>query len=165
MDLARLVRHLFMTRWRLNAAFPRRSLLAIAQAVRESHQSHVGQVRFAVEGALHSAALLRGKSARERAIEVFSDLRVWDTEHNNGVLIYLLLADRDVEIVADRGIHARVSACEWETICREMESEFRRGRFEAGAVGGVRTVTELLARHFPATRFQGDELPSSPTVL
>ncbi len=165
MDATRIIKHLFMTRWRVNATFPARSLMTIEKAVRESHKKHVGQVRFAVEGALHSAALLRGKSARERAIEVFSNLRVWDTEHNNGVLIYLLLADRDVEIVADRGIHAKVGSDEWEAICREMEAEFRRGRYESGAVRGVQRVTELLERHFPAPRSELDELPSSPTVL
>jgi uncharacterized membrane protein len=165
MNLTRSIRHLFMTRWKVSSAFPARTLAAIEKAVRESHQAHNGQVRFAVEGALYSLALLRGESARERAIEVFSELRVWDTEHNNGVLVYLLLADRDVEIVADRGIHARVGADEWEVICREMEAEFRNGRYESGAVGGIRRVTALLNRHFPASQGERDELPSSPTVL
>ncbi|CAN7496253.1 TPM domain-containing protein [Trinickia sp. LjRoot230] len=165
MNLTRIIRHLFMTRWRVASAFPKRALNAIEKAVRESHQAHIGQVQFAVEGALHSGALLSGKSARERAIEVFSELRVWDTEHNNGVLIYLLLADRDVEIVADRGIHARVGADEWEVICREMEAEFRRGQYESGAVSGIRRVTALLARHFPAPQPERDELPTSPSVL
>jgi uncharacterized membrane protein len=165
MNLYRIIRHLFMTRWHVNSAFPARSLIAIGNAVSDSHRAHIGQIRFAVEGALHSTALLNGKSARQRAIEVFSELRVWDTEHNNGVLIYLLLADRDVEIVADRGIHARVGADEWEAICREMESEFRRGQYESGAVRGVRRVTELLATHFPVTQPEKGELPVSPVVL
>jgi uncharacterized membrane protein len=165
MDFKRLFRHLFMTRWRVNAAFPRRSLLAIEKAVRESHQAHIGQVLFAVEGALPSAALFRGLSARERAIDVFSELRVWDTEHNNGVLIYLLLADRDVEIVADRGIHAKVGSDEWETICRAMEADFRRGKYQSGVVRGVEQVTERLKTHFPARRPPHEELPSSPVVL
>lgn len=165
MDLNRVFRHLFMTRWRVNAAFPRRSLRAIEKAVRDSHQAHIGQVRFAVEGALHSGALFKGVSARERAIDVFSQLRVWDTEHNNGVLIYLLLADRDVEIVADRGIHARVDSEEWEAICREMEAEFQRGKYQAGAVRGIAQVTELLKAHFPAHRPPHEALPSAPVVL
>ena len=165
MDLKRLLRHLFMTHWRVKAAFPRRSLLAIEEAVRESHQAHIGQVRFAVEGALHSAALFKGMTARERAIDVFSQLRVWDTEHNNGVLIYVLLADRDVEIVADRGIDEKVSANEWEVICRAMEADFRRGRYHAGVVRGIEEVSELLKRHFPARRPPHEELPSCPVVL
>ena len=165
MDLKRIIRHLLMTHWRVKAAFPPRSLSVIEKAIQESHKAHVGQVRFVVEGALHSAALFDGLTARERAIDVFSQLRVWDTEHNNGVLIYLLLADRDVEIIADRGIHLRVSAAEWEAVCQMMESEFQRGKYQAGSVGGIQQVTELLKRHFPAHRPPREDLPSSPVVM
>lgn len=165
MDIKRVVRHLFMSRWHVNLAFPPKTLRAIEKAVRESHRAHIGQVRFAVEGALHIGVLLKGMSARERAIDVFSELRVWDTEHNNGVLIYLLLADRDVEIVADRGVHSKVHAAEWEAICQNMEAEFRSGRYETGVLRGVEQVTELLRRHFPAQRDTHSELPSKPTVL
>ncbi|AOI68605.1 TPM domain-containing protein [Burkholderia ubonensis] len=165
MDIKRLLRHLFTTHWRVRAAFPRRSLLAIERAVHASHDEHVGQVRFAVEGALHTAALLKGTSARARAIDVFSQLRVWDTEHNNGVLIYLLLADRDVEIIADRGIHAKVDSREWEAICRTMEADFRRGDYQSGVLRGIERVTELLKQHFPASRPPVDEFPSSPAVI
>ncbi|HDR8911415.1 TPA: TPM domain-containing protein [Burkholderia multivorans] len=165
MDMRRLVRHLSTTHWRVNAAFPRRSLLAIERAVHASHDAHVGQVRFAVEGALHTTALLKGTSARARAIDVFSQLRVWDTEHNNGVLIYLLLADHDVEIVADRGIHAKVDSSEWEAICRTMEADFRRGDYQSGVLQGIERVTELLKTHFPASRPPVDEFPSAPVVM
>jgi uncharacterized membrane protein len=165
MDLKRVVRHLLMSRWHVNSAFPPRTLRAIEKAVRESHRAHIGQVRFAVEGALHIGALLNGMSARERAIDVFSELRVWDTEHNNGVLIYLLLADHDVEIVADRGVHAKVHAAEWETICQNMEADFRLGKYEAGVLRGIEQVSELLKRHFPAEQQRRSELPSKPTVL
>ncbi len=105
-----------------------------------------------MEGALHIEPLLRGQSARERAIDVFSQLRIWDTEQNNGVLIYLLLADRDVEIVADRGIDAKVGPEEWERICRRMEAAFRQADFEGGVVGGIREVTRHLVEHFPRDR-------------
>lgn len=149
MDIARIARHLSMTRWRVAAAFPRRTLGKIERAIEASHEKHVGQLRFAVE----------------RAIDVFSELRVWDTEHNNGVLIYLLLADHDVEIVADRGIHARVDGDEWERVCRAMEAQFRRGRFEAGSIHGIEAVTALLARHYPSRRAPGDAWPSTPVVL
>ncbi|RQQ49018.1 TPM domain-containing protein [Burkholderia stagnalis] len=165
MDLKRLLRHLLMTRWRVNAAFPRRSLRAIERAVHVSHDAHVGQVRFAVEGALHTNTLLKGTSARARAIDIFSQLRIWDTEHNNGVLIYLLLADRDVEIVADRGIHAKVDSGEWEAICRVMEADFRRGDYQLGVLRGIELVTELLRKHFPVSRPPVDEFPSSPIVM
>lgn len=165
MDLKRIVRHLLMTHRQLKTAFPVQALAVIEHAIQESHKAHVGQVRFVVEGALHSSALFEGQTARERAIDVFSELRVWDTEHNNGVLIYLLLADRDVEIVADRGIHLRVSGEEWEAICQKMESEFRLNRFQCGAVQGVEQVTALLKTHFPAHRPPRENLPAAPVVI
>ena len=112
--------------WRCGAYFLISSLAAIEQAIKQSEISHEGEVRFAVEAALNTLPLLRDQSARDRAVEVFSQLRVWDTEHNNGVLIYLLLADRDVEIIADRGINVKVGSEEWEKICREMEMLFVR---------------------------------------
>ena len=89
------------------------------------------------------------RSARERAIELFSLLRLWDTDESNGVLIYLLLADRDIEIVADRGVSAKVGAAEWEAICREMETALRRGEYGEAVVRGIEAVSRLLARHFP----------------
>ena len=153
------------TRWRINRAFPGRTLSAIDKAIKESEATHRGEIRFVVEGALHIEPLLRGQTARERAIEVFSQLRIWDTEHNNGVLIYLLLADRDVEIVADRGIHEKVGAQEWEGICREMEAAFRQADFKGGVVRGIQEVTRHLARHFPPIGDDRNELPDKPVVL
>ncbi|HYQ37379.1 MAG TPA: TPM domain-containing protein [Pseudomonas sp.] len=164
-DWRRLARHLLMTPWQLRSAFAPPTLHAIQAAIAAGERSHAGQVRLAVEGALPVGALLRGQPARERALEVFSQLRVWDTEHNNGVLIYLLLADRDVEIVADRGIHARVRPAEWKHICREMEAAFGQQRFRAGALEGIHAVTRLLAQHFPATGERVNELPDRPIVL
>jgi uncharacterized membrane protein len=96
---------------------------------------------------------------------VFSTLRVWDTEQNNGVLIYLLLADHDVEIVADRGIHARVGSESWEAVCRQMEAAFRQGDFERGVLAGIRAVSEHLRRHYPAQGPQANEVPNRPAVL
>jgi uncharacterized membrane protein len=163
-DLKRIVRHLFTTIWSVRRALPASSLQAVERAIRETEATHEGQVRFAVEHALDMQQLLSGRSARERALEVFSELRVWDTEHNNGVLIYLLLADRDVEIIADRGIHAHVGGG-WEGICRSMEQRFARGEYEAGAIEGVRAVGEHLQRHFPARRGGRNELPDQPVVF
>ncbi|WP_071335149.1 TPM domain-containing protein [Burkholderia contaminans] len=165
MNIKRALRHLFMTHWRVNTTFPRQSLVAIERAVHASHDAHVGQVRFAVEGALHPVAVLKGTSARARAIDVFSELRVWDTEYNNGILIYVLLADRDVEIIADRGIHAKVDSGEWEAICQAMEANFRRGDFESGVLRGIEQVSELLKKHFPTRRPPIDEFPSFPLVM
>ncbi len=173
MSLARYLKHLAVTPWRVRRAFPRASLAAIESAIRRSRTQHVGEIRFVVEGALHGARLYHGQTPRARALEVFSALRMWDTEHRNGVLIYLLLADRAVEIVADRGAHVKIGSPEWQAICRSMEAAFKAGRFEEGALAGIDGVTRSLAKHFPggaaAAAASGDrgegELPDSPVVL
>jgi uncharacterized membrane protein len=154
-----------VTKWMVNRAFPGDTLVAIDTAIKASEAAHRGEIRFAVEGALHIEPLLRGQTARERAIDVFSQLRIWDTEHNNGVLIYLLLADRDVEIVADRGIHEKVGAQEWEGICRKMDAAFRQADFEGGVVRGIQEVTRHLVEHFPPIGGDRNELPDKPVVL
>ena len=165
MNITRVLRHLVLPPWRVNRAFPRHTLIAIERAIKASETSHVGEIRFVVEGALDGTPLFKGDSARERAIDVFSQLRIWDTEHNSGVLIYLLLADRDVEIVADRGIHAKVGSQEWETICRRMETAFKQGDYERGVVSGIHAVTQHLMTHFPASPDDRNELPDKPVVL
>lgn len=165
MSLLRLLRHLISPHWRVRRAFPPSVLTRIGQAIVRSEARHGGQIRFAVEHALDTASLLRGMSARERALDVFSALRVWDTEHNSGVLIYLLLAERDVEIVADRGVHGRVGVHGWEAICREMESAFRQGNFEQGVLSGIERVSNLLESHYPSNRRGPNELPDTPVVL
>jgi uncharacterized membrane protein len=153
------------TKWLVNRAFPSDTLIAIDRAIKASEARHRGEIRFVVEGALDIAPLFRGQTARERAIDVFSQLRVWDTERNNGVLIYLLLADRDVEVVADRGIDAKVGPQEWERICRKMEAAFRQADFQGGVVGGIQEVTRHLAEHFPPIGDDRNELPDKPVVL
>ena len=165
MDLQRIAKHLLMTHWQVSRAFPPTTLSAIEKATKESETAHVGEIRFVVEGALHSAPLLRGVSAKQRAIDVFSQLRLWDTEYNNGVLIYLLLADRAVEIVADRGIHGKTGTQDWETICRTMEAAFRQSNYAQGVVGGIQAVTRHLVNHFPANAHTRNELPDTPVVL
>ena len=165
MKLTRLLRHLTMPQWRAGQVLPRGALRQIERVIAEAESRHSGQIRFAVENALDLHALLRGESARERAIEVFAALRVWDTEHNNGVLIYLLLADRDVEIVADRGIHERVGSHAWEEVCREMEAAFQKGRFDVGVFGGIARVSRYLETYFPGQAPGTNELPDRPVVL
>src|SRR4030095_9614316 len=113
MRIRRFGRHLLAHRWRLRRIFPPASLARIEQAIKAGEATHSGQVRFVVEGALDGGPLFRNQPARERALDVFSQLRIWDTAHNSGVLIYLLLADHDFEIVADRGIDARVGRDVW----------------------------------------------------
>lgn len=146
--------------------FPGAVLEQIEQAVRQCESRHAGQIRFVIEAALPWSALVAKQSARERAVETFALQRVWDTAHNNGVLIYVLLADRDVEIVADRGVAGGiVAADEWERCCRVMEEHFRAGRYEAGAIAGVEAVAAVLARHPPGARADANELPDRPVVL
>ena len=165
MNFTRILRHLFMPPWRVRLALPARTLHVIEAAIHESEDTHTGEIRFAVESALPLFPLLRGQTARARALEAFSQLRVWDTEHNNGVLIYLLLADHDVEIVADRGVHARVGGEGWEKICREMETLFRERKFEQGVLHGIRVVSAHLVRHYPAQGKGRNELDDKPVVL
>ena len=125
MNIKRILRHLPVTEWRVNHAFPSSTLLAIDRSIKTSEMEHLGEIRFAVEGAQDGKPLFKRQSARERAINVFSQLRMWDTEYNNGVLTYLLPADRAVEIFADRGIHVRVDSKECQKICRGMEIAFK----------------------------------------
>ena len=162
----RWIHHLFLDYLALKRAFPRATLSAIERAVGEQEKRHRGELRVAIEGGLPLQALVAGRSARERAIGHFTRLRVWDTEDNAGVLVYLLLADRRVEIVADRGIHARVGDIAWETICGAMQQEFAAGRFEAGMLSGLASISDLLARHYPANvDGNPNELPDAPIVV
>jgi uncharacterized membrane protein len=165
MELARIAKHLLYTQWQLRRAFPRACMDTIEQAIRTAEQTHCGEICFAVEGSLDGAPLFGGQSAHARALEVFSQLRVWDTEHNNGVLIYVLLADQAVEIVADRGIHARVGAQTWQAICQQMEAAFSRAEFQAGAVNGIAAVSHCLHTHFSGRGSKRNELPDKPHVL
>jgi uncharacterized membrane protein len=165
MNVGRILKHLCTPAWTVKRVLNAADLKAIEEAVRAGETAHRGEVRFAVEGALDPGPLLRGQTPRERALDAFSDLRVWDTAENSGVLIYLLLADREVEIVADRGIHARVGQAAWEEICKNMEAAFKLGQFRAGVLEGVRAVSTLLAREFPSTGANPNELPDAPTVI
>ena len=165
MNVKRITRHLATTQGQVNRAFPRAALNAIEQAIKTSETTHTGEVRFVVEGALDGAPLFSGQTAKERALALFSQLRIWDTEHNTGVLIYLLLADRAVEIVADRGIHAKAGPRAWVAICHEMEAAFKAAKFESGAVSGIQAVTRQLVAHFPAGANNANELPDKPLVI
>jgi uncharacterized membrane protein len=165
MGIKRIGRHLLEHRWRVRRIFPPKVLAKIEQAIKASEATHSGQIRFVVEGALDGAPLFRNQTARARALDIFSRLRIWDTAHNNGVLIYLLLADRDFEIVADRGIDTKVGAAGWENICLEMEAEFRAGNFERGVIKGIEAVSRQLAMHFPAQGAGRNELPDAPVVM
>jgi uncharacterized membrane protein YgcG len=165
MDIQRIYHHFAMTQGRVNRAFPRATLNAIEQGIKASETVHMGEIRFVVEGALDTTPLFGGQSARERALELFSKLRMWDTEHNNAVLIYLMLADRQVEIVADRGIHAKAGTHAWVKICSAMELAFKKSNFEEGVVQGIQAVTRQLTEHFPVSVGHPNELSDKPLVL
>ena len=161
----RVLRHLLSNRWTLTRRFPAATLDAIEGAVAASETHHRGEVRFAIEAALDLPALWRDKTPRDRALDVFAELSVWDTREKNGVLIYVLLAERDVEIVADRGFDERVSPEEWQAVCTTIERGFRAGRWREGALEGVAGVTQLLAREFPSDGANADEQPNRPHIL
>jgi uncharacterized membrane protein len=165
MAIKRLLKHLFATRTATRRRFPHDVTEAIEQAVTAIELRTSGEIRFAIDTALELPEIWADKSPRECAHEAFARLRVWDSELNNGVLIYVLMADRDVEIVADRGAAARISPIEWEAACRVMESHFREGRFREGALAGVEAVGGLLVREFPCRAGNRDEIPNQPALL
>jgi len=165
MNPTRFLRHVFATRWTTRRHFGPKVLGAIEAAIRETEARHAGEIRFAIETALDMAELVEDLAPRRRAMQVFGQLGVWDTAHNNGVLIYVLVADRVVEIVADRGIAARIPQSDWDSVCREMERHYRERRFSEGSVAGVYGIGRLLARHFPDRRQDADELPNQPVLL
>jgi uncharacterized membrane protein len=165
MGIGRIARHLIEHRWRVRRVFTPAVLDSIERAIKAGEATHCGQLRFVVEGALDGRPLFHNQTARERALDIFSHLRIWDTAHNNGVLIYLLLADRKVEIVADRGIDTRVGAAGWEAICRAMEARFARGEFKTGVIEGIAAVSRQLAKYFPPDAHPRNELPDKPVVI
>jgi len=167
MNWSRWFRHLFATRAELRRTFSPVVLGVIEAAIAQSEQLHRGEIRFAVESSLEPGAVWAGKTPRARALEVFAALGVWDTDENNGVLIYVLLADRDVEIVADRGYNLRVTSDQWTEVCHAMERHFTQGDHGAGSVEGVKAVGEIIAVHFPPVpgARNADELPNRPALL
>ena len=161
----RLLRHIFARSAR--RLFPEDSLQRIADAISAGELRHRGEIMFAVESELPTGMVLRGVQARQRAEAAFARLRTWDTEANNGVLIYLLLADHRLEIVADRGLNGRVSAEQWRGVCLLMEERLHAGEPEQAVIRGVEAVSDLLAEHFPQVdrNADRDELPNRPLIL
>lgn len=157
--------HTFMPPWRWRLVFPAAVLKDIERAVKQSEHLHRGELRFAIENALAPTWVWRGMSARQRATEVFSNLRVWDTEENSGVLIYLLLADREVHIVADRGIARCVPQAEWDAVAQAMQKAFRLGDFRFGSLEGIERITTMLATHFPPGADNPNELSNKPVIV
>lgn len=163
---SRFWRHLVAGAWKTRRDFPAAVLAEIEAATQRCESLHPGEIRFIVEGALPIASVLAGVTPRQRAVELFAQYGVWDTEHNNGVLIYVLLADRDVEIVADRAVAGgRVPQAEWEACCRIMEQHYGAGRYGAGSVAGIEAVAAVLAKYPPQRADVGNELPDAPIVI
>jgi uncharacterized membrane protein len=161
--IARWWHHLIMTRWQLRRCFSERVLDAITTAVQTSEQQHGGEIRVAVEAEWPLSVLWRGLTPRERAVQVFAQLHVWDTTQRNGVLIYISLADRDVEVVADRGLDQLISAQEWQGVCQRLEQAFRQGRYQAAMCDAIHDIGVLMARAYP--RADRNEQPDRPVLL
>lgn len=164
-DLVSLLRKLFTPGWVMRRHFTPAVLAEVEAAIAQVELRHAGEICFAVENALDLLDLRSGLTARERALEVFGLMRVWDTEANNGVLVYVLYAERAVEIVADRGVAHRVPQADWDAICRAVERDFHAGAFREGSLRAVRGVAALLEQHFPHARGDANELPDQPRLL
>jgi uncharacterized membrane protein len=165
MGTMRLLRHLLTPDWALRRAFPPAAMRSVEAAIAASESLHQGELRFAVEAGLDLPLLWRDVTPRQRAIDLFAQLRVWDTAHNSGVLLYVQWVDHAVEIVADRGIDAVVEPAAWSGICRRLEQAYRRGDFEAGTLDAIAEIGRLLSRHFPAATVNPNELPDRPLIL
>jgi uncharacterized membrane protein len=163
--LTRWLKHVFMPPWRWRLSFPSDVLIDIEKAIKQSESQHRGELRFAIENSLSPGWVWHGMSARNRATQVFSNLKVWDTEENSGVLIYVQLADREVHILADRGINRCVDQAEWDSIAHTIQSEFHDGNFRAGSLKGIEAITALLSKYFPANQENINELPNRPVII
>lgn len=159
----RLLRHRWFDEDDVRRALPPEALARLQARVAASERRHSGQIRLAIEGGLPYSYIQRGASARERAVTLFGKLRVWDTERNNGVLIYLLLAEHAIEIVSDRGLSRHVAPAHWQAMIDHMRSDFRAGRFEHGLAQAIDEVTALLVEHFPGNA-SSNELPDAPVI-
>jgi uncharacterized membrane protein len=163
--IIRFIKHMLSHPWQVKSRFSPDALRNIEKVISATEKVHAGEIRLVVEAGLHPYEILCKKTPKKRAIELFGRLNIWDTEHNNGVLIYLLLADRDVEIVGDRGIDKYVGHDGWEQICREMEALFRKAEFEAGVLQGIAHISAHLEKHFPQNGASKNEVSNKPIVM
>ena len=164
--MRRLWANLFGGWFQLSRRFPATLLDEMAAAIAAGERRHLGEIRFAVESRLAPLAVLEGLDATARARQVFAQLRVWDTEHNSGVLFYLLMAEHRIEIVADRGIAAKVTPGEWHVLCARMRERYAAGQWREGSLDGIAAAHALLERHFPGDgKANLDELPDRPVLL
>jgi len=168
-NFKRTFKHLLTTQRSVRSRFPAQALDTIERAIRSSEETHYGEIQVCIESSLDLPSLFANKTARERAIELFSMLRIWDTEQNNGVLIYLLLADRQIEIMVDRGILRVTGDDFWNSVCRKIEEHFRNQDFEAGILKAIEEIHVILKRHYRQDEHDGrddtNELPNRPVIL
>ena len=162
---SRWLQHLTTTPFTLRRCFPPATLAAIDATCAASEQYHRAEIRCAVEATLSTGHLFRHVDSAARAREVFSLLGMWDTAENNGVLLYVLLAERHIEIVADRGFTEHVTSADWENICAVMEEAFAAGQYEAGTLLALEQISALARQHFPARSGDRNELPDTTALL
>lgn len=163
--LSRAWRHLCSSKAAAKRAFPDATLRAVAEAITAGEQTHRGEVRLVIERALPFDCVWDGVTNRQRAIALFADCGVWDTEDNCGVLIYVNLAEHKVDIVADRGIGSKIDRATWQAVCRTMTDGFKQGKFHDATLNAIGQVNELLRQHFPSSGTRSNELPDKPIIL
>ncbi len=163
--MSRLLKHLLHIPLTTRRAFPAVVQESIRAAIHEGEQTHHGEIRFVVEGDWPLADIWSGKTVRERAVEIFGLTRVWDTADNTGILVYVLLCEHKVEILADRGLKGVIGPQVWHALCDAMTRAYRAGHFEQGSVDLIRQVHVLLAEHFPSAGGNPNELPDLPIIL
>jgi len=161
----RVMRHMGSSAAEARRAFPPQTLADIADAITRGEQTHRGEVRLIVEKAMPLDTVWAGMTNRQRALALFADYGVWDTEDNCGVLIYVNLAEHKIDIVADRGIDRKIAPATWQAVCETMIQGFKRGEFHDSTLAAIGRVNELLRTHFPAEGGGRNELPDHPIVL
>ena len=162
---SRLFKHLFATSRQTKKHFPLSGLQLIEDRIAESEIGHSGQIRVVIETTLSPYAIWHQQSSRERAIEVFSLQKIWDTENNNGVLIYLLMADHAFEIIADRGVHQKVGDEFWKKVCEMMEIHLKNSDFQTGVLTGIYEIDQILRQFYPASVITPNELSDEPILI
>lgn len=163
--LKRAFRHLFTTNRAGKQAFPETTLQVIQEVITAGEKLHRAEVQLIVEPSLPLSEIWAGTSSRERAIELFSLHRIWDTEENSGILIYIDLADHQVEIIADRGINHVTTGEEWESVCQAMTRGFAQGNYHDSVVASLKLLNQILHEHLPDTENLPNQLPNRPIVL
>jgi uncharacterized membrane protein YgcG len=162
--VSRLLTHLFTTKASGRRAFPAETLKAIQTAIAQGERRHRAEIRLIIEPALQLYDVLQGQTARQRAHELFSHYRIWDTEENCGVLIYINLADHKVEIIADRGVGRALAAADWLAVCKTMTQGFAHGTYHDSVLAALRQLNDLLHTHFPGNHSNTNELPNRPLI-